>query len=362
MPAGRIAVAMSGGVDSSVAALLLARAGRDVVGVTMRIWEEDPGVKASLRGCCGVRAIRDARRVCAKIGIPHYVLDFREVFEREVIAGFCAEYGRGRTPNPCITCNEKPKFSILLARLAELGAELLATGHHARIVSGTDGTWELRRASDEQKDQTYFLYRLTQEQLGRVLFPVGDYQKEEVRRLAREAGLPVADKPESQEICFVTDDDYAGFVLKRRPELARPGRVVDTAGRELGRHDGIVNFTIGQRKGLGIALGERYYVVRIEPETDTVVLGREDDVRSRVAELDDVRWVAGRGPTGAFQAAVRIRHQHQPAPAVISPLPDNRARVEFAELQWAITPGQAAVFYSGEVVLGGGTIRGPESE
>ncbi|MFO7675464.1 MAG: tRNA 2-thiouridine(34) synthase MnmA [bacterium] len=349
----RVAVAMSGGVDSSVAAALLRDEGHEVIGVTMRLTDEDPG-PAGARGCCGVRAVDDARRVCARLGIPHYPLDFRDALEREVIEDFRTEYARGRTPNPCIRCNDILKFGHLLGRLAELGAERLATGHYARIVrAGAD--LELRRARDRQRDQSYFLYRFTQGQLGRTLLPLSGLTKDEVRGRARELGLAVADKPDSQEICFVPGDDYPAFLRARCPELFRAGPVVDLDGRELGRHQGIANFTVGQRKGLGIPLGERYYVVRLEPATATVVVGPARAARAVTAELEQLSWVSGRPPAGEFEALVRIRNLAEGGRARVR-VEEARALVEFEEPQWAVAPGQAAVCYHGETVLGGGII------
>ncbi|HDQ98723.1 MAG TPA: tRNA 2-thiouridine(34) synthase MnmA [candidate division WOR-3 bacterium] len=353
----RILVAMSGGVDSSVAAALLRTDGHEVIGVTMRLADEDPSLRptgAAERGCCGVRAIEDARRVCARLGIPHYPLDFWEAMESEVIAEFCAEYARGRTPNPCIRCNDILKFHILLGRLAEFKADRLATGHYARIVP-VNGSFQLRRAADRRRDQSYFLYRFTQEQLARVILPLGELTKDEVRAQAGSLGLPVADKPDSQEICFVPGDDYPIFLRKRRPGLFRPGPVKDETGCELGRHNGIAGFTIGQRKGLGLPLGERRYVVRLEPETATVVLGPESSAYGTTAELEAVTWVAGCPPAERFRARVRIRNQHPAAPALVHVEPD-RSLVTFDRPQWALTPGQAAVCYDDDRVLGGGTI------
>ena len=358
----RTAVAMSGGVDSSVAAALLKEAGHDVVGVTMRILDDDGSAAVGGRGCCGSRALRDAARVAAQLGIPYYILDFRAVFEREIVAGFASEYGHGRTPNPCIACNDRVKFTVLLNRLSEFGADRLATGHHARVVHGRGG-WELRRGQDPAKDQSYFLYRLTQAQMAAVLMPVGELTKPEVRRRARELGLATAERAESQEICFITGDDYVAFLRSRAPELLdedarrsafRPGEVRDTAGKVLGRHDGIVAYTVGQRKGLGIAFGERRYVVRLEPETATVVLGSADEASSRTARVEELHWVSGQAPVGEDVVA-KVRYQHPGSPARVRVDRDG-ATVEFDEPEFAIAPGQAMVFYEGDVVLGGGVI------
>ena len=352
----RVAVAMSGGVDSSVAAALLKRQGHEVVGVTMRFLDQDPAEAGGGRGCCGMLAVRDAARVAATLGFPHYPLDFRQDFERDIIEDFCSEYARGRTPNPCIRCNEKVKFRVLLGRLQELGAERLATGHYARVTQDGNGSWQLRKGVDERKDQSYFLYTLTQDQMARVLMPVGELTKAEVRNLARSIGLPVADKAESQEICFIPDNDYPGFLRRRRPEMFRPGPVLDSSGNEIGRHDGIAGYTVGQRRGFGIALGERRYVVSIDAERNTVVLGAEEECRSGQGIVEDINWVSGSPPEARFDAVVKIRYQHPGARARVEPLEGRRARVTFDEPQWAITPGQAMVFYNGDVVLGGGTI------
>lgn len=352
----RVAVAMSGGVDSSVAAALLKQQGHDVVGVTMRFLDQD--LAQAGRGCCGIQAVRDAARVSARLGFPHYPLDFRQDFERDIIENFCSEYSRGRTPNPCIRCNEKVKFRVLLARLQELGAESLATGHHARVTRD-NGSWQLRKGVDPRKDQSYFLYTMTQDQMTRVLMPVGEHTKAEVRSLARRLGLAVAEKAESQEICFIPDSDYPGFLRRRRPDMFRPGPVLDTSGNEIGQHEGIARYTVGQRRGFGIALGERRYVTSIDAGRNAVVLGTEDDVRSRQGFVEDVNWVSGRPPEAPLDAVVKIRYQHSGAQARVEPLENRCARVSFAEPQWAITPGQAMVFYRGDVVLGGGTIGRP---
>lgn len=349
----RVVVAMSGGVDSSAAALLLKQQGFDVVGVTMMLVDCEAGPPRA--SCCGRQAVRDAQKVAARLGVPHYVLDFRAELEREVIEEFCDEYGRGRTPNPCIRCNERLKFRLLLDRVRQLGAESLATGHYARLVQGCDGVWQLRRAKDSEKDQSYFLYRFTQEQMAVVMLPLGDLTKDQVRLLARQCDLPVAEKEESQEICFVTDGDHAAFLKARRPELFRPGRVVDMHGRELGRHEGIARYTVGQRKGLGIALGERWYIVKLDPERAEVVLGRYEDALSGRAEIEQVHWVSGREPDIDTEVLAKVRYRHRGARAVLEPRGD-RALVRLREPQFAVTPGQSMVLYQDDVVLGGGII------
>jgi tRNA-specific 2-thiouridylase len=354
----RVVVAMSGGVDSSVAAALLRDAGHEVLGVTMRLLDDDRAGRGP-GGCCGVAAVRDAARVAARLGIPHYPLDFREQLEQEVVDDFCSEYARGRTPNPCIRCNDILKFRLLLGRLAEFGAGRLATGHHARIRQAGDG-WQLLRARDRAKDQSYFLYRMDQEQLGRVLMPVGELTKAEVRDRARELGLPVADKPDSQEICFIPGDDYAAFLRERCPDAFVPGPVVDTAGNRVGEHRGIGHYTVGQRRGLGIPFGERRYVVAIDVARNAVVVGTEDEARSSSAELEDVCWVAGRAPEAGFRALVKVRNVHAGGAATVTPLAGNRAEVAFDEPQWAVCPGQAAVFYGDDIVLGGGIVLNAE--
>ncbi len=395
----RVLVAMSGGVDSSVAAALLQEQGYEVVGVTMRLFDEaelsadcadctdgsdnrkseidDRKSALGGRGCCGSSGARDAASVAAKLGFAHYTWDFRKEFEASVVEDFCGEYGRGRTPNPCLRCNEVLKFTELLGRAAQLEAGLVATGHYARIVArdmtGKRGlyrasarseglsplsgqAWQLLKGVDATKDQSYFLYALTQDQLSRVLLPVGGHTKTEVRELARKLDLPVAEKPESQDICFVPDNDHEAFLRKRRPELFRPGQVLDTSGNVLGQHEGIAGYTVGQRKGLGLAFGERRYVVRLDSEKNAVVLGTEAEARGRVVEAGDARWVAGKAPVGPFRAEARVRHQGRGGEALVEPNGEGRVRVTFDEPQWAPTPGQAVVFWQGDCTIGGATI------
>ncbi len=356
---GRIVTAMSGGVDSSVAAALLKEQGLDVIGLTMNLFALPRAscVSDELRSCCGAAARRDAGRVAAILGIPFSVADFRRTFEREVIENFVAEYERGRTPNPCLRCNRGVKFGPLLRRAARLGAERIATGHYARVdFDQKSGRWRLHRAVDEAKDQSYFLYGLSQQDLARTVFPLGGLRKTEVRKIAGRLGLPVAEKPESQEICFVPDDDYPAFLRRRIPEAFRPGKIVDREGRTIGRHEGFLNFTVGQRKGMGIAAAHPLYVVSLDADTNTVVAGPNEALfRSRLI-VTDVNWVAIPGIAAPRRAGVKIRSRHEGAPATLRPGEKGAVIVEFDEPQRAITPGQAAVFYEGDVVLGGGTI------
>ena len=356
-----VAAAMSGGVDSSVAAALLKAEGRDVVGVTMDLFSlpKETCAREDLRSCCGWKSRDDANRVAVALGIPHYVVDFRREFERDVIADFAREYGRGRTPNPCIRCNRFLKFGLLLDRVAPLGAAAMATGHYARTgFDRASGRTLLLKGADGDKDQSYFLYSLTQDMLRRALFPVGGRTKAEVRRLAAELGLPVADKAESQEICFVPDDDYPRFLREAFPGLFRPGPVVDTAGRTIGRHDGIAGFTVGQRRGLGIAAPRPLYVVAVDAETNTVVAGEDRDLDRTRVRVEDLNWIAIPALSAPLAVRAKIRSRQPEAPARIFPEPEGRVLVEFEAPQRAVTPGQAAVFYDGDVVVGGGVIAG----
>jgi tRNA-specific 2-thiouridylase len=356
----RVVVAMSGGVDSSVAAAVLKRAGYDVTGVTMRLVDlpEEFCRSEGLRSCCGRRAVEDAHRVALSLKIPHYVADMRAPFEKLVVADFCREYARGRTPNPCVLCNRLIKFGLLLEKARELGADLLATGHYARV--GRDaarGRYLLKKGLDAAKDQSYFLYAMTQDQLARVLLPLGGRTKTEVRRMAKRIGLAVADKSESQEICFVPDDDYAGFLKDRVPEAFRPGPVVDLGGRVIGKHDGTARFTVGQRRGMGVAASKRLYVVSVDAASNTVVAGPDEALRSRGLFASGVSYVSGVRPDGPFKARVKIRYRHKEAEALVTPVGASGAQVAFAVPQRAVAPGQAVVFYRRSTVLGGGTIE-----
>ena len=348
----RVVVAMSGGVDSAVAAARCVRAGHEVIGISLRLARDGSG------SCCSLDDFHDARAVADRLGFPHYVFDFTDVFEREVVRPFVAEYLAGRTPNPCARCNEHVKFGLLWRRARELGAARLATGHYARIgVDPESGGRRLRTAADPAKDQTYFLFALAHADLERMLFPVGELTKAEVRAEAAALGLPVADKPDSMEVCFVPAGDAAGFVERRAGrEALRPGAVVDGAGREIGRHGGIHRFTVGQRRGLGLAGGPRRYVKAIDAVSGTVTAVPAADLAAAGLVAREVTWAAGRPPAPGTPVAVRIRHRHAPVPARVVPASPAEVHVHFERPGPAVTPGQAAVFYRGDLVLGGGWI------
>jgi tRNA-uridine 2-sulfurtransferase len=347
-----VVVALSGGVDSATAAGLLVEAGQRVVGITMRLYDA-AGTSASIGGrCCGPRDVEDARRVAAHLGIPFYVADYADEFRARVMDDFVDEYARGRTPNPCVRCNQHIKFTPLLKRARALGAGALATGHYARIVDGPDGP-RLRRARDPQKDQSYFLFNMPREALPFVRFPLGELTKDEVRAHARRLGLPNCDKPESQEICFVPDGDYAGFVARHAPPgSVSGGEIVDASGRVLGNHDGVHHFTVGQRRGLGVAAPEPVYVVSVDALTRRVTVGGAAELDRKRITVVDAEWS---GPLPE-RAAVQIRYRHRAQPATLRPLGET-VDVEFDAPERAPAPGQAAVFYDGDVVLGGGFIR-----
>ena len=356
----KVVVAMSGGVDSSVAAALLVEAGFDVTGVTMKLVDLPPEFCRSegLRSCCGRLAVEDANRVALALGIPHFVADMRVPFEQMVVANFCREYELGRTPNPCIRCNRYIKFGLLLKKARAIGADLIATGHYARIERDRrTGLFLLKKGRDAKKDQSYFLYPMTQKELARTLLPIGGFKKAEVRQTAKGMGLPVAEKPESQEICFVPEDDYPRFLKMRIPGSFRPGPIMDLNGRVIGKHGGTGHFTIGQRRGLGIASQRPLYVIAIDPASNTVVAGPDEALRRTSLVASGVTLVSGGRLEGPVRARVKIRYKHAEEKAIITPRGKSGARIDFEKAQRAITPGQAVVFYSRSTVLGGATIE-----
>ena len=356
----KVVVAMSGGIDSSVAAALLKEEGYQVIGMTMQIWPrngqsreaDEPGSRR------GADATEDARSIACKLGIPHHVMDFRDTFAQKVIANFCREYNLGRTPNPCIRCNRYIKFGALLQRARELGADFMATGHHARIERDKAATTHfLKKGVDQNKDQSYFLYSLNQEQLSHTLLPIGNLSKDRVREMARESGLSIANKPESQEICFIPDDDYAKFLKDYIPQADKPGPILDEQGNILGSHRGILHYTIGQRKGLGISTKEPSYVLAIEPERQAIVVGSKKAAYGNELIASGLNWITITRLEKPILARAKIRYRHQEVEVEVTPLDDDKVYVKFKEPQLAITPGQAIVFYDGDTVIGGGTIE-----
>ena len=358
----RVVVAMSGGVDSSVAAGLLAEQGYDVVGVTLRLYDQGPGRKGA---CCAGQDINDARAVAERLGIPHYVLDYSAQFRADVMEPFADAYARGETPIPCVACNQTVKFRDLLGAARQLDADALATGHYVRRIAGEHGP-ELHRPIDAARDQSYFLFATTAAQLAMLRFPLGDMRKAEVRQAAHRLGIAVADKPDSQDICFVASGGYASVVERLRPGAAAPGEIIDLQGRVLGNHRGVMHYTIGQRRGLGVGgRDDPLYVVRLEPETRRVVVGPVEALACRSVPVRDVNWLAGEDRIAPHGVAVevKLRSAQIPVPAVVHPASDGGAVVTLAEPQLGVAPGQAAVFYRGSRVLGGGWItRAPALE
>jgi tRNA-specific 2-thiouridylase len=365
---GLIAIAMSGGVDSSTVAALLLQHRRPVVGLTMQLWNqrrlpELQGDGPAQHRCCSLDDVYDAKRVAQHLSFPHYVVNFEQQFEQRVVRPFVEQYLAGRTPIACTNCNTDVKFEPLLRMARQIGAERLATGHYARISKDErTGRYQLLRARDDSKDQSYFLWGLTQEQLSRSEFPLGELTKEEVRRLARSVNLPVAEKPESMELCFVPNGNYVQFIHAYAREDGKPlqdtaGDIVTEDGTVLGRHTGVHNYTIGQRKGLGFTTGKPIYVLAIDPEKNRIIVGEDDALRATTLAIENVNWVSIAAPDAPLRAQVKIRHKHEPAEAIVEALPGLRARITFDTPQRAITPGQAAVIYDGDVVLAGGWIE-----
>lgn len=358
MSKGSVMLGMSGGVDSSVAAAVLKEQGYEVVGVTMQIWPDMQEEKKQTEGgCCSLSAVDDARRVADRLGINYYVLNFKDIFQEKVIDYFTAEYLKGRTPNPCIACNRFVKFEALLMKAVSMGMDYIATGHYARTAyDAPTGRYLLKKSVTAQKDQTYALYTMTQDQLSKTLFPIGEYRKDQVRAMARELGLPVASKPDSQEICFVEDNDYGRYISENTGAEIKPGYFVDTEGNRLGIHKGIIHYTVGQRKGLGVTFGKPMFVVAIRPDDNTVILGDADKVFSAELTASDLNFISINELRDEIRVTAKIRYSAREASAVVTPLPNNRAEVKFDEPQRAVTPGQAIVFYDGDIVVGGGII------
>lgn len=353
----KVVVGMSGGVDSSVAAYLLKEQGYEVIGMTMQIWQDDMP-EDSAGGCCGLSAVDDARRVCQKLEIPHYVMNFRNDFKRDVIDYFIEEYQKGRTPNPCIACNRYVKWESMLQKSLQIGADYIATGHYARIIKDEKtARYMMKQSKTLAKDQSYALYNLTQYQLEHTLMPLGDYTKDEVRAIAKEIGLAVATKPDSQEICFVPDKDYARYIEEATGKKANKGKFVTKEGKVLGEHKGIIHYTIGQRKGLGLSLGKPIFVCEINAKTNTVVLGDDEDLFTDTVYANTLNFMPFERLEGKMKVYAKIRYSHEGAPCTIERVDDDLLKCVFEEKQRAITPGQAIVLYDEkQEVIGGGTI------
>lgn len=352
-----VVVGMSGGVDSSVAAKLLRDQGYDVIGVTMQIWQdEDRDTQMENAGCCGLSAVADARRVAATLEIPYYVMNFKKEFERDVISYFVDAYKKGETPNPCIACNRYVKWESLLDKSLSIGADYIATGHYAKVEQLENGRYVLKQSKTIRKDQTYALYNLTQDQLARTLMPVGDYEKEEIREIAETINLRIANKPDSQDICFVPDGDYGKFLEEYTGDKSEPGNFVDLEGNVLGQHKGIVYYTIGQRKGLGISLGKPGFVVEIRPETNEVVIGDNSDTFALGLMAKELNFMPFEKLEGEMTFTAKTRYSQKPALCKVKMVGEDQMEVQFEDAQRAITPGQAVVLYDGDICVGGGTI------
>ena len=357
MSKGKVVVGMSGGVDSSVAAWLLKKQGYDVIGVTMQIWQDEENiVQEENGGCCGLSAVDDARRVAERLEIPYYVMNFKDEFQKSVIEYFTKEYLAGRTPNPCIACNRYVKWEALLQRSLSIGADYIATGHYARIEHLPNGRYAIRRSATMEKDQTYALYNLTQEQLARTLMPVGEYSKDRIREMADEIGLLVAHKPDSQDICFVPDGDYASFIENTTDQVLQTGDFVTPEGKILGKHKGIIHYTVGQRKGLGLALGYPAFVLEIRPETNEVVIGTYEESLTYTVRANELNFMSVEQITEPVRVFAKIRYNHKGAWCTVERTGEDEIVCTFDEPIRAATPGQAVVLYDGEYVLGGGTI------
>lgn len=354
----KVVVGMSGGVDSSVAAYLLKEQGYEVIGVTMQIWQdEEETVQEENGGCCGLSAVEDARRVAVSLDIPYYVMNFKKEFKENVMDYFVAEYLKGRTPNPCIACNRYVKWESLLKRSMEIGADYIATGHYAKITRLSNGRFAMQKSVTAAKDQTYALYNLTQHQLSHTLMPVGDYSKDEIRAIAEKIGLRTANKPDSQEICFIPDNDYAGFIDREAAgSVPPPGNFVLSDGTVIGQHRGITHYTVGQRKGLGIAMGRPVFVTEIRSDTNEVVIGSNEEVFGTTLYAENLNFMSIPDLEGEMEVTAKIRYSHRGAPCNIKRVNEDRVVCQFHEPVRAITPGQAVVFYDGDIVVGGGTI------
>lgn len=357
----RVVVAMSGGVDSSVAAALLVEQGYDVVGMMMRLWSEETVAGGAHNRCCTPDQMADARRIAAQLGIPFYVLDTKEVFRNTIVEFFVDQHRQGVTPNPCLECNRQIRFRYLLENALALDAQYLATGHYAQVSQDADGRFMLKKSVDSHKDQSYVLSVLGQEQLSHALFPVGGYTKPEVREIAKRFGLPTASKQDSQDLCFIGDNNYRRFLTDHAPEVMVSGPIIRKNGEVVGEHHGLVNYTIGQRKGLGLSSPDPLYVIGINPQQNVLVVGTADELGRSTLTAKRVNWVSGITPTEPFRAEVKIRYKATPVPALVEPLPDARMSITFEGALRDITPGQGAVVYDGDRVLGGGVIERPIS-